>query len=108
MGEAIQDGNAHMQLHQLPLKGTGQHPLAHAFEAVHLGFRQAAPVVAAPLFPYPVPQAFASQNSLVAHPSADATVLPKRGILTWWNDRLGTTQGNRIMAASAGRQWCCQ
>ena len=40
-----------MQLINLALKGTGHHPLAQTFDAVHLGFHQASAVVANPAFP---------------------------------------------------------
>lgn len=44
-----------MQLHNPTLQRSGHHPLAQAFEAVHLGLHQASAVVAAPLLPEPAP-----------------------------------------------------
>ena len=47
--ESVEQGHAHMRLHHLTLKRARHHPLAQAFEAVHLGLHQAPSVIAAPL-----------------------------------------------------------
>lgn len=89
MGEPIQDGDPHMQLHRLALKGASHDPFAQALEAMHLGFHQAAPMVAAPHLPNLTPKPFAGQHRLVAHQTTYAALLAQRRILARRNHRVG-------------------
>lgn len=47
--EAVEERNAHMQLHHWPLKRARHHALTQALEAVHLSLHQASSVLATPL-----------------------------------------------------------
>ncbi len=68
-----------MQLHYLPLKRARHHPLAQAFEAVHLGLHQTSAVIAAPLFPDAAPQSACQARRLLPGVSARPGRLPRLG-----------------------------
>lgn len=92
-------GRTHtMQLHHLPLKRARHHPLAQAFEAVHLGLHQTSAVIAAPLFPDAAPQSVTGSQRFVARMRSHQGRLPRLGVLARGDHRLRISLGNRRMA----------
>ena len=87
-----------MQLHHLPLKRARHHPLAQAFEAVHLGLHQTSAVIAAPLFPDAAPQSVTGSQRFVARMRSHQGRLPRLGVLARGDHRLRISLGNRRMA----------
>ena len=87
-----------MQLDHLTLEASGHDALAQPFEAVHLGFYQAAAVIPAPELPDRVPHLLASRHSVIAHPRTRPIALPRLRVLAGRNHRHRTSGGNRRVA----------
>ena len=96
--ETVEQSHTHMQLHHLPLKRARHHPLAQAFEAVHLGLHQTSAVIAAPLFPDAAPQSVTGSQRFVARMRSHQGRLPRLGVLARGDHRLRISLGNRRMA----------
>ncbi len=62
----MQDGCSNVQFAHLSLKGTRHQPLTQSFDAVHLGFHQAAPVIPDPTFPDTSPQPSTCSNRRIS------------------------------------------
>jgi hypothetical protein len=73
-----------MQFIDLALEGSRLHSLAQPFDAVHLGFYQAAAVVPTPIFSYLAPQPSAYGYCCMAMHKSIAFAHP--GILSGWAD----------------------
>lgn len=65
-GKPVEDGCTDLELRDLPIEVTGHHPLTQPLEAAHLGFHQAAAVVAAPFLPDGAPKLTGRSQDLVA------------------------------------------
>lgn len=84
-----------MQFVDLALEGSRHDPLAQAFNAVHLGFHQAASVVTIPVFPKLAPETSACGNRRIAVCKGIAFAQP--GIHSRRNDRRGIALHDRRM-----------
>ena len=97
--EAVEQSHPHTQLRHLALKRAGHHPLAQAFEAMHLGLHQAFSVVAAPLLPDLPPHPLAGSQRCIAQRRTHQSFLPRLIVLARGNHRLRASLGYRRMAA---------
>ena len=78
-----------MQFIDLPLKGAGHQPFTQSFDATHLGFHQAAPVIPNPALPDTSPQpAACSDRSIAMH---KGLAFAYSSVLTRRNDGNGTS-----------------
>ena len=96
--EAIEQGHADMQLHNLALERARSHPFAQSLEAVHLRLHKAAPVVATPLLPDAATQALTRLNSLVALRRAWTGLFPVASVLARRDHRHRLAFGDGVQA----------
>lgn len=92
MREAIEDCSTDFELGYLTLEGPRGDALAEQLEAVHLGFDQAASMVAAPLFPDGPAQSFHRAKRLVAGLDAGTVLGPGLAVAANRDDRIGTAR----------------
>lgn len=91
-----------MKLGDLSVEVAGTDALAQELEAVHLGFRQAAAVIAAPSSPDGAAEASCGVKNVVAGASAGRVVLPGPAIATHRDDGDGVPCGDGRMTGTGG------
>jgi hypothetical protein len=97
-GEAVQDGNADLELGDLTVELARGQALAQELDTVHLGLGAASAVVSAPSSPDCPAETFRSAQDLVTGDRPGGVWLPWFGILARWDDRSRTPGGDGVMA----------
>lgn len=95
----IQDRRPHLKCCDLTVEIPRHDPLTQQLEAAHLGFHQAAAMVAAPFLPDCSAQPAGGTQNLVPDMRPQSIFLPWLGVLPGGNHRCGLAHGNRFMAA---------
>ncbi len=97
-GEAVQHGDADLELCDLTIKVSGAQALAALFRAMHLRFDAASAVIPAPSSPDGPSDALRCPQDFVAGDGPGGIGCPGTGVPAGRDDRGGTASGDGVMA----------